>query len=79
MIYNDITEWEENRSERECVEDKNMTHGQLLPCPILLWLILNAYLYENLLNYYLGVLVYPTKKGHIIEDMKEKNIYLLYH
>ena len=42
-------------------------------------LTLNPYLYEILLNYYLGVLVFPTKKGHIIEDMKEKNIYLLHH
>ena len=37
-------------------------------------LTLNPYLYENLLNYYLGVHVYPTKKGHIIEGMKGKKI-----
>ena len=42
-------------------------------------LTLNPYLHENLLHYYIGVLVYPSKKGHIIEDMEQKNIYLLYH
>ena len=37
-------------------------------------LTLNPYLHENLLHYYIGVLVYPRKKVHISEDMKGKKI-----